>query len=1441
MRKLNLRWASGLLIAMLVMGAFTHFFHRYQMTRIASAFLREGQRAQSENRTADALRFFRNYVTLVPNDAQALVFLAEGAADAGRLQPAFLTLAKALRFETSPEKQAAIKRKMVGLGIQLGRYDETLTRLHELTYDKAGKRISTDGELWEQTARCHYMNNAYDLAKEVLLHAISVDPGRLESYQILSDLEANKFKNPQGATDSLDLMVKNNPKNFRAFLYRGLARLDLLAASVSPTSDTTTGGQSGANAFQKTLEPIVADSKQASEMAPKDVDVMVFAARVALLTRDYAKSRSIVTQGLSMHPTERQFYRLAAALETIDKNLDAAVAILRKGIAVIPKDTTLQLVLADLLLTLGKVEDASQVIEDLKTKGASGELIGILECRVSIAGKKWVKAIKQLEELRPKLVESPALLKDAEVMLAIAYSESDAVDQQINCYRRALVLDANHLPSRIGLAQALQSANLIRQACDEYEKILKLPQAPISVGIAYAHCLHRLTARVNSKERDWLEFDKVVDWVEKNHPKSAEVTILRAEKLVTTDRIDDAVTLVAKAKAESPDDLDIWRVQIALAQVKKDWDKAEELIRAAEEKFGQTLNLRIINAHCQLQRHGTKAGPYLKKIAQPAANWSTEDKTAFYLNFTMLFLAAGDYEDAKQIGLAAAEAEPNDLTIRLLLFDVALRTKQPELMGKVLNEMGALTNEGPLWNYGEAVRLILAGEKDKDKEKAKEAFQSARVHLSKAMAQRPRWVRVPLMNAEIERLEGNSVRATAHLLEAIELGERNPNVLSQTVNQLFSQKRYREADQVVRRLQDRQDLLRGDVMRSASEISMRLNEAERALELAEDLVKTSNKSSDKVWLAYVLGQLGRTTDAEQQLRTLIAENAKDPDAWVTLVMILVQAKQPEKARQVIADAQQQINPDQSSLAIAQCYERLGDVEQADKGFQAALKQSPNDMAIRRMAVEFYLKNNDVAKAEPLLTEMIKKSRDKKDKDLPWANRSLAIIYSLKGNPEQLNQALELIDKNLESGTAAIEDQRVRAHILSRRPSIKDRLAAIGLLEKLVALDPNAGGAAFVEDEFLLARLYLATGERAKGRAALLKVLGTNSKTPRYIAPFLQLLLQERQLSEAELWLDRLRTEAPADLLTTEFQVQLTFAKQQYSEVASLLKEVASRPALENEKPQAFSGRQIWAARWFEEFSRRLRKLKVTNQATEFASEAERIYQVYVQQRPKDFMVLPVLFGRTNQIGRALEELTKQVNTASPESIAALSVVIVQSGDATASQLRQLQEQLQLAAKANKSSLILTLAAADLMSWRRETDDAEQLYLQVLKQDPKNVPALNNLAVMYGMSGKKIQEALRLIQKALDADGPQDVLIDTRGLIHYGAGDYDKALQDFNQSLKAAETSERYVHLALANSELKQLGVARQSLAKAVELGLADETIHPMERQWLAKLRRTLGK
>jgi tetratricopeptide (TPR) repeat protein len=136
------------------------------------------------------------------------------------------------------------------------------------------------------------------------------------------------------------------------------------------------------------------------------------------------------------------------------------------------------------------------------------------------------------------------------------------------------------------------------------------------------------------------------------------------------------------------------------------------------------------------------------------------------------------------------------------------------------------------------------------------------------------------------------------------------------------------------------------------------------------------------------------------------------------------------------------------------------------------------------------------------------------------------------------------------------------------------------------------------------------------------------------------------------------------------------------------------------------------------------------------------------------------------------------------------------------------------------------------------DEAEALYRRVLRGNPENSDALNGLAWLLALRDRsQAEEALGLINKAVDIYGPNPTLVDTMAVALIRANHLDQAIEQLTQALKRApERASLALHLAWAHEVKGQRDQARGQFLKAEGLGLKIQALDPLERPIVQELR-----
>ena len=142
------------------------------------------------------------------------------------------------------------------------------------------------------------------------------------------------------------------------------------------------------------------------------------------------------------------------------------------------------------------------------------------------------------------------------------------------------------------------------------------------------------------------------------------------------------------------------------------------------------------------------------------------------------------------------------------------------------------------------------------------------------------------------------------------------------------------------------------------------------------------------------------------------------------------------------------------------------------------------------------------------------------------------------------------------------------------------------------------------------------------------------------------------------------------------------------------------------------------------------------------------------------------------------------------------------------------------------SRMLTMAA--LMHARLGEDAAaDARYADALAADPDNDLALNNYAYALAERGERLDEALRMAERAVDAQPSSPSYLDTLGWVYYRLGRYDAAAETLTRAVDASGGSPSATvleHLGDAEQARGRTDAAREAYRRAHEQAPAVERL-----------------
>jgi tetratricopeptide (TPR) repeat protein len=151
--------------------------------------------------------------------------------------------------------------------------------------------------------------------------------------------------------------------------------------------------------------------------------------------------------------------------------------------------------------------------------------------------------------------------------------------------------------------------------------------------------------------------------------------------------------------------------------------------------------------------------------------------------------------------------------------------------------------------------------------------------------------------------------------------------------------------------------------------------------------------------------------------------------------------------------------------------------------------------------------------------------------------------------------------------------------------------------------------------------------------------------------------------------------------------------------------------------------------------------------------------------------------------------------------------------------------------------------ATLLQATGRSAEAAKLYQRFLLLDPNNVTAVNNLAWILCEDQSQYQQALELAEKGLAKEPNYVDLLDTRGVVYYRLGRFERAVEDLSRCInlypeRSQSLVASYFHLARALAKLGQTSQAVDNLKKALDL---NNSAGGLTASDLTEARQLLGK
>ncbi|MGQ9896910.1 MAG: tetratricopeptide repeat protein [Acidobacteriota bacterium] len=208
-----------------------------------------------------------------------------------------------------------------------------------------------------------------------------------------------------------------------------------------------------------------------------------------------------------------------------------------------------------------------------------------------------------------------------------------------------------------------------------------------------------------------------------------------------------------------------------------------------------------------------------------------------------------------------------------------------------------------------------------------------------------------------------------------------------------------------------------------------------------------------------------------------------------------------------------------------------------------------------------------------------------------------------------------------------------------------------------------------------------------------------------------------------------------------------------------------------------------------------------------------------------------VLSRLGQVEQALKELTKVAEEIDDAGEVAQMKAIVLSDANRFEDAEQLARQ---AVRYDEKNIAYLVTLSSILERRKQYAESEQLLRTVLMLDPDNPTALNNLGYFLAERDERLDEALALVQRAVNIEPTNSSFLDSLGWVYFKQNRLDLARQYIEQALSYDRRNATLNdHLGDVLERLGDLEGARRHWKIARSLATDPEDIHRIE----AKLQR----
>lgn len=1418
---LNFRFLVVVCLIVVSISTGSHFLHRFQVRSMAEIYLELAENAEQEGQDDLAKSHYRNYLRLNPDNRAAKVnysLLYHRTAKSIKERRHSISILEDLLRKN--EHRDDIRRILIDAYMEIGRqyapqYRNALRHIEYFLTEN-----TDDFELVEFRAECFWKLGNIDGAITDYRALLKTSPLRFDLFERLAHLYRFELDNIEKADRIMDSLVATNPQAWEVYYLRAKYHRRHMK-----------------------LRKAALDIRRAWQFNKTEPSVLLLAVEMSISTRGLADFSNVVEfsalrQSLSqIVPNRDNEVEIALAIANLDLIDERPVEAMNRMTQIVdkyPQNMPLKRLLCELKIRFGELDEAEILISEMNTgtsNSSNTSIQGYFEARLLFERKRYLESIRLLKKLSTEVPQSSTLASKVTILLAESYGRIGWTLHQYNTLNIALQAgDLGHF-DLFRIAQGFDSLGKYDRSLALYRKFH--PNASIVERMAQAEISKNLVQP--SAQQDWNRADSLVS-ILSQFPEKKEIAVrLRADIHVARKKIADGISYVENELKKQPDNTNLKLTLVGLLIREKRFSEARSHLDRFEKPKKRTPELLASEIFYWTEITSEDSAQYLHSLLAEIGKLRTENRLSegetygLQVSLAHAFDRINNLQASLEVWKLLATQNRQDVSVTLSWLDAARRLEDLSTVKSIVERLEK-TNEAanPYLCLAKAAEAILEANQGGNKQVLDDAISMLSSPNVKSYRNSRQFM---LAFAQLYEAQNRWNEAIRFYEMTIELDENRPDVFRRLIQLLYRMRNYRLAEIYLDKLGKKSpEEISGSFGQLAADISLRLRDNDRALEIAKNIVSQSpDDFRRRLWFAQLLAIVGKSQEAEKAFQETIAMDPSHPEPRVAYIFYLIRKSRKKEAESAIAEAISKIDSSFKDLSMAQCYDQLENYEQAEDHYNKSLENHPQDPHVKIAVADFHFRRGSFSKAENLYNSIIEND----SKVSIFARRQKSLVLMARDGFREFEHSLELVEENLKDNPESVTDELLKANILSSHPALTRRNEAIRIFESVERrLTLNA------ENRYLLARLYLSVGDWVKSRDLMNILLTTDRQNPTYLATYIEQKILHRELTGLfNIAMKHLKSVAPESPNTVYLEMLSLASEDRLEEAKKILKD---RIPNRKENPQAVARSLLLKARICSDLTQSLNAIGYAVQARHFAVLADGLFKELLEKDRSKTLDYARYLKSQFDVTAALQLTEANFDFCAPEELAAVVIELLRTNPNDRQNLRLARNLLDRIEKRNPDSGVVIFQLANLNHIEGNYNEAIKLYRKTLQKIPNSVVALNELAMLLAFEGKHLEKARLHIDLAIRLAGPRANLLDTRAMIFYALGDFNTAEKDLVQATDQSPSAVKYYHLAQVKEALDRRADAKIALRRGQSLGLQATRLHPLERAKFAENVQTIN-